>query len=176
MDYLIRRARAEDAALLGGLEQAAARRFAEVGLARIAGGRPTAAEEYLEGIAAGLIWVAARGDGTLAGLAIAGWRDGQGYLAELSVHPGDAGRRLGARLIGEVEAWALREGFTRLSLTTFRDVPWNRPYYERLGFRVLAEEEIGPELGEVRRNERTRGLDDLSPRVAMMKVIREEPV
>jgi len=175
MNYVIRRARAADAALLGALEQAAASRFAKVGLARIAGGRPAAAKEYLEGIAAGLIWVAGRGDGAIAGLAIAGRRDGQGYLAELSVHPADAGQRLGARLIGEVAGWALGEGFTRLSLTTFRDVPWNRPYYERLGFRVLAESEIGPELGEVRRNEKTRGLDDLSPRVAMIKEIAKGP-
>ncbi len=33
-----------------------------------------------------------------------------------------------------------------MTLITFRGVPWNAPYYERLGFRELAESEVTPEL------------------------------
>jgi GNAT superfamily N-acetyltransferase len=164
--YRIRLARAAEAERLGPLEQAAAQRFAGVGLAQIAGGRPASSDGYLDAIAAGLIWVAERPGGALA---IAGVKDGQGYLAEVSVHPEDAGQRLGAALIDTVSGWARGESYAGLTLTTFDGVPWNRPYYQRLGFRVLAEAEIGAELAEVWRQEKTRGLDALSPRVAMIK-------
>jgi hypothetical protein len=33
-----------------------------------------------------------------------------------------------------------------LTLTTFRDVPWNAPYYARLGFEVFAREHWGPAM------------------------------
>ena len=33
-----------------------------------------------------------------------------------------------------------------MTLITFRGVPWNAPYYERLGFRELAENEVTPGL------------------------------
>jgi len=39
------------------------------------------------------------------------------------------------------------------------EVPWNRPLYEHLGFVVLTEEEIGPDLETVRRDEADSGLD-----------------
>ena len=40
-----------------------------------------------------------------------------------------------------------------VTLTTFRDVPWNAPYYERLGFRTLAADEITPGLAAIRAHE-----------------------
>jgi hypothetical protein len=39
----------------------------------------------------------------------------------------------------ELHAWAQRHGLAALTLTTFTDVPWNMPYYERLGFRHLCD-------------------------------------
>ena len=46
------------------------------------------------------------------------------------------------------EAWLL--GYERLSLTTYRDLPWNGPFYRSLGFA----EESSPEPFEVRQRER----------------------
>ncbi|WP_299622857.1 GNAT family N-acetyltransferase [Pelagibius sp.] len=169
MNCRIRLARQADAALLGDVETAAAGRFAGIGLQAIARGRPTAEAEYRSLAADRRLWVTEAEEGRLVGLAIAAAVDGQGYLAELSVHP-DYGRRgLGRAMIAAVEDWARARAFTRLYLTTFRDVPWNRPYYERLGFAVVAENQAGPELKAIRQNERARGLDRLSPRVCMVK-------
>ena len=53
-----------------------------------------------------------------------------------------------------------------MTLTTFRDVPWNGPYYERCGFRVVEPGELGPGLRRIRAAEVARGLD-AEPRVAM---------
>jgi hypothetical protein len=33
-----------------------------------------------------------------------------------------------------------------MTLVTFRGVPWNAPYYERLGFRELAASDVTPGL------------------------------
>ena len=57
--------------------------------------------------------------------------------------------------------------------TTFNDVPWNRPLYEHLGFRVLADQEIAPGLRAVMATEAAHGLDAAS-RVAMRKDSRLE--
>lgn len=173
MSYRIRPARAADAGVLAAMESAAAQRFGDIGLTAIAQGRPTDKAEYERQIAAELAWVAEAQTGSkgreVVGLALAGVVDGQGFLAELSVHPDHGRQGLGRRLIQAVEAWAGASGFASLSLTTFDGVPWNRPYYERLGFSVLDEKDIGPELRKLREGERARGLDNLSPRVCMRK-------
>ena len=59
------------------------------------------------------------------------------HLEEIDVDPAHARRGLGARLIQAAALWAGSRGYTGITLTTFRSVPWNAPYYERLGFREL---------------------------------------
>ncbi len=172
MTARLRRGSPADAPKLGAVERAAAARFRAVGLDVIAEGRPTAVEEYLALAEEGRLWVAETDAGIPVGLAIAGSVDGEGYLAEVSVHP-DRGRQgLGRGLIACVETWALEQGFQSLFLTTFRDVPWNRPYYEILEFAVRSEDHVGPDLRAVRAGEKARGLDGLSPRVCMVKTLR----
>ncbi len=51
-----------------------------------------------------------------------------------------------------------------MTLTTFASLPWNAPFYERLGFRRLAGAERGGRLAALLRAEERRGLRD---RVAM---------
>jgi hypothetical protein len=57
-----------------------------------------------------------------------------------------------------------------LTLTTYSEVPWNGPYYERLGFRYLAPEEQRCGLRAIRERERQAGLDAW-PRAAMSRVL-----
>ena len=57
-----------------------------------------------------------------------------------------------------------------MTLTTFEHVPWNAPYYERHGFRVLAEHEVGDELRRLRDEETAQGLDP-ALRVCMRREI-----
>lgn len=60
----------------------------------------------------------------------------------------------------------METGRNAITLTTYADVPWNRPLYEHLGFRVMDKSEIGDQLRAIRKAERARGLD-LRPRVCM---------
>jgi predicted N-acetyltransferase YhbS len=81
------------------------------------------------------------------------------------VHPAHAGQRIGAMLLDHVAAWAARHELTGMTLITFRGVPWNAPYYERLGFRELAETEVSPGLAALKAAEG----GNISARVCMLR-------
>jgi len=53
-----------------------------------------------------------------------------------------------------------------VTLLTFRDIPWNAPYYARLGFVPLADEMLPPGLRALREAEGAAGLP-LTARMAM---------
>jgi len=59
-------------------------------------------------------------------------------------------------------------GFESVTLTTFRDVPWNMPFYERLGFEVVPTPALSPALRAVVDDETRRGLDPIR-RVVMRR-------
>jgi ribosomal protein S18 acetylase RimI-like enzyme len=100
--------------------------------------------------------------------------DGTAHLEELSVLPDLNGRGHGMALLRAVEGWARRKGYPSVTLTTFRDVPFNRPFYEKRGYRVLAEDEWTPGLVDRRAEEADAGLDpDL--RVVMRKDLVTQP-
>ena len=75
---------------------------------------------------------------------------------------------LGSRLVERVAGWARERGAPALTLTTYAEVAWNAPYYERLGFRRLADDELTPGLRAIRAAEAERGLDRW-PRVGMRR-------
>jgi GNAT superfamily N-acetyltransferase len=85
--------------------------------------------------------------------------DGAAHIAQVSVHPDHARKGIGRALIEAAASWAITHDLHVLTLTTYVEVPWNGPYYERLGFRYLrpAEESVG--LRAIRVHERGRGLD-----------------
>ncbi|MCX4904300.1 GNAT family N-acetyltransferase [Streptomyces sp. NBC_00878] len=92
--------------------------------------------------------------------------DGAFHIEQVSVHPDAAHRGVGRTLIAYAAERARGQGLTGLTLTTFAEVPWNAPYYERIGFRVLAESELTPGLRKIRATEAEHGLDRW-PRVCM---------
>ena len=91
--------------------------------------------------------------------------DGEAHVDQLSVVPECGGRGIGRDLLDEAIRWARHEGLSGVTLTTFRDVPWNAPFYRRVGFDVLVD--LPPGLGAVRTDEGQRGFDAMGPRVAM---------
>jgi GNAT superfamily N-acetyltransferase len=93
--------------------------------------------------------------------------DGLAHLWQQSVHPSAGRQGIGRSLVEAVCVWASSSGYPAVSLTAYRDVPWNAPFYRKLGFRVL--EELSPGLEVIRNREKEIGDDDVSPRVAMRK-------
>ncbi|MEU4516317.1 GNAT family N-acetyltransferase [Nonomuraea wenchangensis] len=101
-----------------------------------------------------------------AGFALMGQVDGHVHLDQLAVHPDSMRRGIGGRLVTAVLDHARAVGAPRVTLTTYRDVPWNAPWYARHGFSVLPEGEWGPELRALVEHERALGLE-VAPRVVM---------
>jgi GNAT superfamily N-acetyltransferase len=119
---------------MAAVEVAAARRFHFIGMPDIAEGEPTDAAAVLERIDAGHAYVATDETGACVGFAFYRLLDARRlYLEELDVAPSHAGQRIGARLIERIMMRAARDGFAEVVLSTFRDVPWNAPYYARVG-------------------------------------------
>lgn len=159
----------DDVPRLQDIEGAAGEAFRSIDMGWVADDPPPSSEVLLVHIEAGTAWVALDGN-TVVGYVIASMVDGEGHVEQVSVDPIAAGRRIGERLLALVDDWAAGQGATATSLTTFRDVPWNAPYYRRLGFVEIADTEIGAELTSIRAAERAAGLD-AAPRLAMRRSI-----
>jgi predicted N-acetyltransferase YhbS len=166
----VRAGRREDGPALREIERRAGERFRSVGLDAVADDEPTSVEELAEYAALGCSWVAVGSSGEPVGYVLVTDVDGAAHIEQVSVLPDHQGAGVGRALVDRARAWATETGRSAVSLTTFAEVPWNRPLYEHLGFRVLADEELGPELRDVQRAEATRGFGP-APRVCMRLVL-----
>lgn len=86
------------------------------------------------------------------------------------MHPEFARRGIGRALIDAIGREPVARERRRLTLTTFQDVPWNAPYYARLGFVAVDEESLPGDLSRIVANERAAGLHQW-PRVVMQRPI-----
>ena len=96
--------------------------------------------------------------------------DGHAHLEQLSVLPEHQRRGIGAGLTRAAMDEARAQGFDRLSLCTYRDVPWNGPYYRGLGFTEVTD--LAPYERRLRDKERELGLDINGVRVVMEVALR----
>jgi GNAT superfamily N-acetyltransferase len=159
-------AQPEDGEALRQIERLAGERFREVGLGAVADDEPPSLATLAAYAADQRAWVATDDAGAPIGYVLVDVVDGCAHVEQISVRPDHQGEGVGQALLGRVRAWAVETGCPALTLTTFADVPWNGPLYEHLGFRVLAEADIGPELRALRSAEAAHGLDP-STRVCM---------
>lgn len=163
---LIRPARRADGPELQQIEREAGEQFRTVGLAAIADDDPPSLERLALLADAGRSWVALDEDGSPVGYVLCDTLGEDVHVEQVSVRPVWQGRGVGGALMEHVRQWALSRGAGGVTLTTFADVPWNAPWYERLGYRVLADGELSDELRAVREREAELGLDQ-APRVGM---------
>lgn len=167
--YAIRLAERRELSLLPELERRAGRRFEQVADLVDLPDDLSPLDELEEAHEAGRVWVAVAGgeSGSLAGFAYAAVIDECCHLEEVSVLPEYGRLGIGTALVAAVREHAAREGLRGVTLTTFRDVAWNAPFYRRLGFEVLEAEDLTPGLAAAVADEARRGLPaDL--RVAMI--------
>jgi GNAT superfamily N-acetyltransferase len=99
--------------------------------------------------------------------------DGRAHLEGLSVRPRYMRQGRGSELVFEACDWAAAHGFAEITLCTFAEVPWNGPFYARLGFVELAE--LTPGLQALRDTERRVGLDAMGRRVVLIRRTDELP-
>ncbi|HEU4532531.1 MAG TPA: GNAT family N-acetyltransferase [Polyangiaceae bacterium] len=153
----VRAADSGDLPLLPAIERAADGLFAPLGIAFPPGC-------VIEGVHdPGPVLVAGRPP---VAFAFADELDGRLHLHQLAVHPSQGRRGLGSALLAAVVERARGAGGA-VTLTTFRDVPWNAPWYARHGFREMEPSRWGPRLAAQVETERLAGLDRLGPRVVL---------
>ena len=166
----IRLGQASEVERMREIEIAAGAAFRDVGMDEIASDSPmsdVALQAYVTG---GRALVAVTEDGLVAGYLLLDTVDDAGHVEQVSVDPAFRGERIGQRLVDAAAEWTREQGHDRLTLTTFEDVPWNAPYYKRLGFGRVAEKDLSPGLRAVRRHEAELGLDRW-PRTAMVREV-----
>lgn len=117
------------------------------------------AEAYRPHLLAGTLWVADEDGATVAFLAARVEGD-RLHVDELDVRQDCQGRGLGRRLLEHAAAWARDRRLTRMSLTTFRSIPWNAPFYASAGFREWAEADAPATVRQALMNEAAKGLTD----------------
>ncbi|HYN97770.1 MAG TPA: GNAT family N-acetyltransferase [Pilimelia sp.] len=150
------------------IERAAGECFRDLGMAEVADDEPLPVAVLLAYQRACRAWVVADPADRPVAYALADRVDGSIHVEQVSVHPDHSRKGLGRSLLEHLAEHAAADGAPALTLTTFADVPWNAPYYERCGFRILPESRWTPGLREIRRQEAAHGLDRW-PRVCMRR-------
>lgn len=167
---MIRPAREDDLPALQDIERAAGKIFADIGMVAVAEDEPPSLETLRAFQRNGRAWVHTDAADHPVAYLIAELVDGNAHVEQVSVHPDFAHQRIGDGLIEHLAGWATERGVTALTLTTFTEVEWNGPYYERCGFRRLSEAEVTPGLRGIRAAEAAHGLDRW-PRACMRRML-----
>jgi GNAT superfamily N-acetyltransferase len=168
---MLRLVRCDDLERLREIERAAGAAFRDIGMQLIADDEPMDIKTlagYQENARA---WVACVTSDIPIGYIIVDEIDDAAHIEQVSVDPSQARNRLGSALIDEVEKWAVMRGLVRLTLTTFESVPWNAPYYERLGFHVLPSAQWTASIREIVASEAAQGLHRW-PRTVMTRPLK----
>ena len=156
--YEVVRARPKDLSHIPAIELAAARLLAGFAPESVLA-ETTPLHLLQEAQRAGRLWVA-RIDDIVVGYARVEVIDRKtAHLEEVDVHPSHGRRGVGTRLVSAICESIADSGFAALTLTTFRDAPWNMPFYARLGFAVVPHAQLTPALSAIVEDEARRGLD-----------------
>jgi len=155
--YAILAARPLDLAHLPGIERRAARLLEDHAPLSVLA-ETTNDEDFRAAQVEGRLWVAVAGGEPVGFALVEMLDDGLPHLEEIDVDPAHGRRGLGTLLVRAVCEWTVERSYAELTLTTQRAVPFNMPFYAKLGFAVVPDAEQRPALVEVVREEASRGL------------------
>lgn len=161
-------ARRRDLTAIGAIELAAAKLLCGYAPATVLN-ELTSEQELLDAYRDGRLWVALVDDLPVGFALVTLIEEHCAHLQEINVDPAHGRRGLGRSLVAAVFEWADLRRLEAVTLTTFRDVAFNMPFYARMGFEEISGSELSPALAEVLRSEAQRGLDK---RVAMRRRLK----
>ncbi|QQS45231.1 MAG: GNAT family N-acetyltransferase [Acidobacteriota bacterium] len=165
-NYQIRPSRENDLKILNDIENAASELFQNTKYGLEIDQDPLPIEMLRNQSEKGLVWVAVDGKDRPVGFAVAILLENYAHLHELSVHPKHGRKGLGRRLVDVVIQFARESKLSGVTLSTFRDIAWNAPFYRKLGFCEMCDGDIEGGLKEIRMKESELGLP-VSERVMM---------
>ena len=136
--YEIRLATNLDIPALIAADRAASELFRPTGLIPDMAAIPQSipADTLAEGIENGMLLTATSKSGPV-GFGLCQQYEERLYLHQLSVDPAHGRKGLGGALVRYVFALAEDKSCGSITLSTFRDIPWNGPFYAKLGFREI---------------------------------------
>lgn len=154
----VRLARYEDVVLLPEVERSAAQSFRTIpSLAWIAEGDCLPIDTHLASLEAGTCWVAVTEQQRPVGFLTAERVQDRLHILEISVEAQAQGHGVGKALLAEACEAAQQTGLKRVTLTTCRDVPWNAPFYHKIGFEYLEEPALDSDLRAALKEEEACG-------------------
>lgn len=160
--YKIRQACDRDIKNLPDLERAAAQIFInylkQLDISEKLLDRPVPVVKLQQAQQENLLWVACDRNDTPIGFAYVEKLGNNWHLEELDVHPQYQKKGIGSALVKAICDRAKEMRISAITLTTFRDIPWNAPFYEKMGFAAIAFSECSPELQALVIDEDRRGL------------------
>ena len=137
----------------------------------VAGNEPAPGERWEPLCASETLWVAEDDDAKLLGFLASGVHDDILFIYELAVAYDHQRRGAAAALLTTAEDKARARGLKGVYLTTFCDVPFNGPYYQRRGYSVVEDAHLPPQLYEVMEAERRQWTAPDRRRCAMVKLL-----
>ena len=163
----IRPATQHDAAALPDIERSSGAAFRQIPhLAWIADDTVTSQQRHEALIRLGAAWVSHDASNMLTAFLTAEVREDVLHIWQMSVRSDQQRKGIGRNLIKAAEHWARSRHLVGLSLTTFRDVPWNAPFYRSCGFQDV-DPQFFPALQVTLEAERQAGLP-IEQRCAMI--------
>ena len=173
MSILIRYGKLDELEQLRDIERRAGIVFAEHDMPDIAADEPPSVDVLKQYCTREHLWVAADNHNQPVAYLVASVVDDCAHIDQVSVDTGQAGKRIGSALIDTLEIWAQAHNLVAITLTTFADIPWNAPYYRKLGFQDIDESQMTNGLKQIRDEEKQMGLDRW-PRICMRRNILSE--
>lgn len=108
--------------------------------------------------------------GQVVGFALLSRRQDTLYLDQISVHPDHGRMGLGGALITRVLEEAKFRKLKTVTLSTFRDLAWNGPFYRRHGFKEIARKKMDGWMLELEKVQ--EATLDMSQRCFMRRKVR----
>jgi GNAT superfamily N-acetyltransferase len=143
----IRFAQSQELELLVAIDDDSAKLYATAGVAiDLPSTHPFIVDErrrWSESLQAGRTLLAMNESGDGVGFAVVDLLDGAAYLDQLSVRMSAMRRGVGTALVRAALALGHELGADAMWLTTYGHLPWNVPFYEKLGFVLMPEAEWG---------------------------------
>lgn len=169
--YSISLAEMENIPALIAADKAASSLFAPTGLLDEAAlNDHVPAEIFEREIPLGNVFAARHQDNSVIGFALARPLGTGMYLDQVSVDPDHGMKGIGRALVLKVITETEQRRLPHVSLSTFRDLPWNAPFYASMGFKELSREKMEPYMLEIEDAQRT--VMDVTKRCFMRRKVR----
>jgi 4-diphosphocytidyl-2-C-methyl-D-erythritol kinase len=170
-DYEIALAQPVHVAALAAIELSAATLFRGFAPAAPVLGEHTPFEVFQAAQQEQRLWVALADEVPVGFALVSMLANERPHLLEMDVLPEHGRRGVGSALLSAVCEWVSRNGYRQITLTTFRAVAWNMPFYARFGFVEVPTEHQDRELRAIVEDERARGLDPMHRVVMVFSIV-----